>query len=263
MTSQCRLNLVVNERDILIAEQFGPMNRSVGPAWRIWSGAAAARTRMKGTEMTRNLKAAGLALAAAFVISAVAASAATAQTYGFTGSEVEGTSIQRSHDEEAEDRWWWPFGTWKCNTHLFEHHTTSYSETTTSRATSSYGDCSGSGLAVTVNTEGCEYVFHVTSESAASMDIACEEGKQIELTTLACTVKVGSQEGLGSIGLENVGGGSEEEIAMTFELAGIAYTYSGFLCGSGSGEDAEYTGEARTHATNEAEEQVPSMVGEI
>ena len=187
--------------------------------------------------MTRNLKVLGLAFVAVLAMSAVVANAASAANFvaskypaTFTGSNTKGT--EKFHTEAGDV---------ECDSH-FEGTESGASSTATAHPT--YTNCEAFlGLSATVDTTGCNYVFHLTSTTAATTDVECAEGKVITVTAGTCKLTIGAQTGLTSTALAASGG----KITVSPNVSSIKYTVTqdGFLCpfgGTGSKTDGTYTG---------------------
>jgi len=181
--------------------------------------------------MIRNLKTLGLALVAVLAMSAVVASAASAQ---FTASSypttVTATSALGNDDFKTEA------GSVECAGH-FEGTSAEASSTMTIKA--NYTGCKAFGFAeASVNMNGCDYVFHSNGE----VDLECSGTNKVVITAAACEVQIGSQTGLKSVTLNNGSG----DITAQANVGGIAYTVTkdGFLCpfnGTGAKTGATYT----------------------
>ncbi len=116
-----------------------------------------------------------------------------------------------------------------------------------------YSGCKWGTLPTKVFMNSCRYVYHVLNIGppyAGSMDVACTKaGDSIEIksytseayVTVVCTDKIGAQNGLGSVGLENTGSGVGRGIKVNTEVTGVKYTLVGALCPPGSGEDGSFT----------------------
>ncbi|MGD9736147.1 MAG: hypothetical protein AB7V58_11165 [Solirubrobacterales bacterium] len=90
--------------------------------------------------------------------------------------------------------------------------------------------CTDFGAAGTVETNGCEFVFHPGTGSAdnyaGSFDVTCPAGEEIVVTGNGCEVRIGAQTGLGPVSYERLTT-APKEVQATFELesaAGFAYT---------------------------------------
>lgn len=187
-------------------------------------------------QMIRNVKVLGLAVVAVLAMSAMVASAAQAASFvassypaTFTGSNTKGT--EKFHTEA---------GNVECDSH-FEGTESEASSTATAHP--KYTECEAFlGLSATVTTTGCNYLFHLTSTTAATTDVTCSSGS-ILVVAGTCKAEIKPQTGLTSTALKAEGG----KITVTPSVTGIAYTVTqdGFLCpfkGTGNKTDGEYTG---------------------
>lgn len=93
-------------------------------------------------------------------------------------------------------------------------------------------NCVAFGFAnVTVKTNGCEYVLRVPNAAPVAgvyngeLDVTCPGTSKIEIPTPGCTVKIGSQSGLGGVTLAPTGSeGSEHYVVADFDVKGMVYT---------------------------------------
>ena len=186
--------------------------------------------------MIRNFKVLGLALVAAFAMSAVVASAASAQ---FTSNSYPTTVTAVS--ELGNDVFTVDGTSVECKSH-FEG--TAAEATTKITITPTYTNCKAFGfLSATVAMNGCDFVFHSNGE----VDVECPTGKNIVITASSCEVDVGTQTGLESVALSNNGNHIDAQANVGEITANV--TKDGFLCPlNGTGHKAAtYTqGEAVT-----------------
>ena len=148
------------------------------------------RLNLKGKEardMTRNLKALGLALIAAFAMSAVAASAASAVNHHFTGTSGEALTTESIGEQVFESTTGEEKG-YKCKKVVTEKGTVPAGTVTSVPTTPKYEECSTFGPpgVANVKQEGCEFVFtgntttgNPTGGEHANVDIVCPAGKSI------------------------------------------------------------------------------------
>jgi hypothetical protein len=221
--------------------------------------------------MTRNLKALGLALLAAFALSAVAASAASAQDV-FTTHNGEPAHL---HGEQVGDSTDNVFG-------MKEHaaEVTCKEATFTSTGTVEDGakeivvhptyptfvketeeeehNCESSFGIATVDTTGCDFVLtgetHETlntkgedkDEKHATVSLECEPEKSIKITTpeVGCTLTMTPQTGLLGVTYTNEGTTPDEDVKVDVTVDKIKY-HASFICQLGglpsTGEDAYLT----------------------
>lgn len=82
-----------------------------------------------------------------------------------------------------------------------------------------------------VTSEGCGYLYHITTKVAADkfqahVDLTCPEGQSIKLVGGACKAELKPQTGLTTVDFENMTTtpGSLNDLTMTDTVSGIAYT---------------------------------------
>lgn len=111
-----------------------------------------------------------------------------------------------------------------------------------------------------VNTEGCNYLFHVEPHvwpneylaepgapktSLGSTNVVCQPGKEIKVEVQGieggCQIKVGAQTGLKSVEYVNEGSGSARKVSVNANVTGIKWSATG-ACGlsESSGTNGEY-----------------------
>lgn len=167
--------------------------------------------------MIRNFKVLGLALVAVLAMSAVVASAASAQ---FTADSYPKTVTAVS--ELGNDVFKIDNASVECKGH-FEG--TASEASTTLTVTPVYSNCKAFGFAsATVVMNGCDYVFHSNGE----VDLECPAGNSIVISAGNCEVDVGTQTGLKTVGLANNG----SHVDVKADVGGITGTVTkdGFLC---------------------------------
>lgn len=175
--------------------------------------------------MSRNIKALGIALVAAFAMSAVVASGASAQAFKF---KSEGTPTKLTGTQHAgNDVFVTDAGSVSCSEANYsgEQVGTEVSEVT---VTPSYSGCTAFGFVnVPIHVNGCQYKFTaITKEGAnfeGAVDIVCPAGKVIEVTAPLCTVTIGSQNNLKKVTYTNVGSGTTREVTVDVAITGITY----------------------------------------
>jgi hypothetical protein len=185
----------------------------------------------------RNLKALGLALVAVFALTAVAASAAQAAEFHAEEAPVffEGSQVEQ-HIFTVDK------GTVKCNTATFTGSSAT-ATTATVTLTPVYSTCKFAGTAADVKMNGCDYLFHLSSATTATVDVVCSGGAEIEVesTTTNCIVHVPAQNGLSHVILASEGTTTTRDITATVTVAGIHYTEVGSEC--------KFNGVATTNGT--------------
>jgi hypothetical protein len=189
------------------------------------------------------------------VVALVAAFASSAQASTFTAGKypatIAGTQVGQ-HVFSIENNL-----TVKCQGATF--HGTLSAASSTAQLHPTYTVCSAFGfLEATINSAGCDYLFHAGSEVAAdkhagTVDIVCSAGASIVIAASTCEVSVPAQTGLGSSNIEN--NTNPNDATATGSLTGIKYTKTkdGFLCpfaGTGTKTDGGYAGTATATATS-------------
>lgn len=204
--------------------------------------------------MNRKLKALGLALVAAFAMSAFVASAQAAEFHAGEAHTTSTAGQTSTHVFTAGEG----FGGVSCSKASFESTSTATTETfqTIKPAYSECKDSFGRTAHVTVN--GCAYVFKGGTSTTANVDVECPEGKTIVVEVKSggstiCTVTIGAQTNTGIVDLHNVAGG---DVAIESTAGSVDNTTSGgfFNCGISNGLHTEgtYTGTSVAAGTNTA-----------
>jgi hypothetical protein len=187
--------------------------------------------------MIRNLKALGLALMAAFALSAMTASGASAQNQGWLTTDGTDVTLTGTETGGAGANAWTMFGgTMECPGSVYTGHkvltvketeegkkhervpnkSTTFTTTPHYKQTNDKGEpncvVAGTGLTVTIDMNGCDYVIHIGTKIMAgeynfTLDIVCPTGKEIATTmfhsinpkhegTPYCTMHIPPQNGL-------------------------------------------------------------------
>jgi hypothetical protein len=124
-----------------------------------------------------------------------------------------------------------------------------------------YSECEAfSGLTGTIATNGCSYVLHggkrlALGKYSGSLDIACPEGKSLEIAAGTCSASIPAQTGLAAELLDTTQSG-RESVSLVLKGSAMRYTVTqdGFLCpfaGTGTHEDGTFTGSATITAAAE------------
>jgi hypothetical protein len=201
--------------------------------------------------MTCNLKALGLALVAMLAMSAVVASAASAQatpTQKFTA--MDGTYPEAFHGTNVagQETFTTEAGTLECAS-TFSGSIAEPTQAIT--VTPVYAGCKWFGfLNATIAIEGCNYKFKLTTTLTsphryqAHVDVVCPAGKSIKITAGTCVVTIGEQLNLTTVDLENRA--DTKAVLVRPTVGGINYTVvtDGFGCpyaGTGAKTGATYT----------------------
>lgn len=218
--------------------------------------------------MTRNLKVLGLALVAAFALSAVVASAASAQ--GKITSD--GPVTLKGEDEGGAGANFFKFpglpGQVECPGSTYTGHRFNITphevipvNSTTATITPKYNNatCTANGLKATVTMEGCDFVFHLGATTASppadeygvTADLVCPVGKNVivhlyasatsEAVTL-CTLTIKAQNGITGLDIINEVDGTgktNDTITITGTSKNIKASRAG-ACGASETAVAEY-----------------------
>jgi hypothetical protein len=200
--------------------------------------------------MIRKLKALGLALCAVFMFGAFSASGALAVNDVFTSEVndtfVTGTQVVGTHANVFSTKWE-PNATLSCTGGTYTGTFTGASATEV-ELTPKYTGCSSAGLSVTVDDEGCKYVFtghtHLYTNTAgqaegekATAKLNCNHTGKITITfPLGCDITIKDTSGpdtvnqaLKGVTYDNIADGAKWDIRVTVTIDGIHYTSSG--CG--------------------------------
>jgi hypothetical protein len=192
----------------------------------------------------RNLKVLGLAMVASFALSAVVASAASANAnYWFTSDAAPGATTilkgeQTKHGASEGDRFVVDGGTVRCET---THYTGSAATNTvtTLTLTAEYSGCKFGAFSASVNMGNCDYLIHTdpngdtTNGSYDTIStITCTSG-DITITvssagTTKCIVHVPAQTlGTGLVGTTGLTPGGVHDIIAHIDFSTITYTQTG------------------------------------
>ena len=183
--------------------------------------------------MIRNFKALGLALVAAFAMSAVAASAASAESPFHFGSTVDHTVL--SGTQVSEDVFTVHGGTVKCSSATYTGTiNSSTTKTTEVTITPAYGGCRFAGIAesATIDMNSCDYLFTAKTTDAGpvytgEVHIKCTTpGDTITVTVVIggvtkCIVHIPEQS---LTGITYSNAGAPSHIHVNVNIAGIHYS---------------------------------------
>jgi hypothetical protein len=199
--------------------------------------------------MKRNLKVLGIALAAVFAMSAVAASGASAHyifTPGASPAWITGTQIAHTAGNKLEIGE--NVARVECNNAHFKG-TSEGTEPSQVTVTAEYEECtthaSGINAASTVDMNGCAYILtgETTDGTHGIVHIECPGTNVIEVTTpsVNCTVKVKAQTPTsGGISYENTfPTGEKDDVDATATVEGITFERSGGIICAASGIPSE------------------------
>jgi hypothetical protein len=231
--------------------------------------------------MIRNLKVLGLALVAAFAMSAMAA--ASAQAVGHFTSD--GPVILKGTDEAGGENYFeYPgVGKVQCpgSSYVGERNGGGFIENSpiVSTITPAYHNetCVGPNgtQKATITMNGCDYLVElgettegVKDEFGATVEIVCPANKVIEIhvyvgtteAAQACLVKVGAQGGITGLDVANELAGEEtlDTLTITGKTTNIKGSKSG-ACGTDS-KNLTYKATITVEGLNKAEEKTPIEV---
>lgn len=187
----------------------------------------------------------GVALFAAFLASLLMVPGASAASFH---SDAEATLLVAGQVEEHEQGF--DLGVIVCEV---VHFTGEQLEQTTEELVLSplYTRCEFSGLwELTINLNGCDYVYTASSETEGSRAIAgCGTNKYIQFGSLStCRVRIPEQSGNGAVHYQNVG----NSIEFNTELVNIEYTEAGIFCAGTGGVNGTYYGISEMYGNEEA-----------
>lgn len=212
--------------------------------------------------MMRKLKTTGSALAAALVLSAMAAPSAMAELFAF-GSAAEHTTL--TGEQIGTTAMTVDAGALKCE--IVELQGTMTAEAAVEQAlTPTFKNCTFAGfLNAEVLTHSCAFVLGVLTREGSSYEaearVECAEANdsiqvvQKALGVTKCTVDIPEQEELGQVTLSEEG--SPTKIRADISLTGIEYDQT-----AGSGFLACATAENTTNGTYEGSIAIKGSVGE-
>jgi hypothetical protein len=195
--------------------------------------------RKEASQMTRNLKALGLVLAAVFAFSAVAVSAASAAEFH---SEVEPTVIT-AHSETNQ--------VFTVSGQSVICETAEFSGTVAKKTTTEitvhpkFTKCTFQGEPATVTTKGCNFIFKSNLVGAhAPVTVECKEAAHphIIISSAPCTMYIGEQNPGQGVTYTNIN--AKKEVTVNATVTGIKITKKeGPLCFL-LGNEGAYTGKA-------------------
>jgi hypothetical protein len=197
--------------------------------------------------MTHNLKALGLALLAAFAMSAVAASSASAVKEFH--SDIEKTVLTGTDTPGTQSQFTTPHNTIKCTTNLYEGTATAKTVKEITVTHTVTGCSENNGFTVHVNFNGCHYKFTLeegifntpggTTHTRGPIHIVCPVGKEIELLVTVpifadCLIKIPAQTPTKpTVDYTNQGAGTTQDVEVVSTVEGITYTEEGSTCPTG------------------------------
>jgi hypothetical protein len=220
---------------------------------------------MKGSKMTRNLKALGLALVAVFALSAMTASAASATDLFRSSATPVTLTGEQEFTAGVGDLFSTTAGTVECLTAKY-HGTVATSPTASVVVKPTYTSCFVAEIIPTkVDFGNCSYKFTIDEPAGAttgSVHLECGVGEEVTVTvgvndsgvgTVKCTIHIPPQT-VGGIKYTNVGASDPtKEITVDINSTGITYKETGGPgLGTGTGacttstlqHNGTYTGKA-------------------
>lgn len=225
--------------------------------------------------MIRNIKALGLALVAIFAMSAVVASAASAQQGELTSDGPVKLDITELAGKENSLSAFG--GVTTCTGSVltgFKYNVTPHeliaSGSTTATIIPDYNQATckvvegGTTHKATVTMNGCDYVLHigttVSGKFPLTADVVCPVGQKIsvdvyafagsELGGVACTITVGSQGPLAGVSAATVAGSSPHDLVAEGTFTGISAEKSGFGCATESTTTGTFALNVTVEGTN-------------
>lgn len=121
---------------------------------------------------------------------------------------------------------------------------------------------------VTVALNGCQYVYHPGDSGGPSttMDVACPEGKAIEVSAGTCGFSIPTQTGLKTIRATNIAATNPDTVSLEFEVSGLTYnkTKDGFGCkfnGTGTLSNASLSGTQTLSAVDSSSAPIDLKIG--
>jgi hypothetical protein len=195
--------------------------------------------------MMRSFKALGMALLAVFAMSAIAASAASANQFH---SSVEKTTLTVASNEDQKFLYESGGKTVKC-TGVGGSGEANTATTSTVTFNPTYSGCTVDGIAFStaqVSFNECDYLFHVdASANEGATDVVCTGSSQITITVKVfgvsvCTFHIGKQTPSGKSKYANSGA---KQVKVQPNQTGITGSkQGGSECGSASSTSGTYTG---------------------
>lgn len=197
--------------------------------------------------MTRNIKALGLALLAAFAFSAIVAQGASAvaeeHEFETTGEQ---TTVLTGHQETGENHHTFTIGETVLTCHIATFEGTmagvradhvelvpTYKECHSNiEKTTNSAKVTVNGCTFTFDSDTQETVTNEVAETHAPVSMTCPAGKDITIVQLSCVIHVLPFEGLHGVtytNLPNHGPGGKDAVTVTATVTGIPTTTTGGL----------------------------------
>jgi len=208
----------------------------------------------------RSVKMFGLTLLAAFAMSAVAASAASAAEFFH---EAEGTARVTAHNEGVHKFTAGLIGTIECKKATFTGTEYVPSPQKTVTVLPAYSECTFLGVSnVAVKMNECTYTFNQptgTGPFTGTVTVNCPAGKKIEFEATGCKIEVGGQGPLSSVTYTNQST-TPKSVKVAASVSKITYTASGTCTVLGTKTDGTYSGTAIADAETEGLELVGALI---
>lgn len=204
--------------------------------------------------MTHELKALGLALLVATALSAVGASAASANPLFHL--EMEDTTLtggQITPNVLTTD-----LGEMKCEVVNYDGTQGPFTSTTLT-LTPTFEKCKIGGVNTTVTMNGCSYLFHLGPNEEnfeAAMDIECPAGEKLVIHTPECAITVPPQNGLTKTTFTNENEGATRSLVADLNVGEIHYVEHGAACATETETTGNGTYVGQATVTGENAEQI-------
>jgi len=202
----------------------------------------------------------GLTVLAAFAMSAVAASAASAAEFFH---EAEGTARVTAHNEGVHSFTAGTIGTIECKKATFTGTSYVTSPQKTVTVLPAYSECTFLKIpGVVVKMNECTYTFLEPTGAGpftGAVDVNCPVGKKIEFEATGCKIEVGTQGPLSTVTYTNQPT-SPKSVKVAANVSKITYTASGTCIVLGTKTDGTYSGTAIADAETEGLELVGAFI---
>jgi hypothetical protein len=209
--------------------------------------------------MTRKSIKLGIALLATLAMSAVAASAASADPeFHILMEDTTLTGAQITPNVLTTD-----LGEFKCETIKYVGTQGPFtSETLTLKPI--FEKCKFGAENATVTVNGCAFLFHLAHEEPfeAFMDIECPAGEKLVIHTPGCSTTIPPQNGLKNVTFTNEGEMNTRALKIDLNVEGIDYIEHGGACANETvtTTNGTYVGLATVTGENGAGEHKPIWV---
>ena len=210
--------------------------------------------------MIRNLKALGLAFVAVLALGAVAASGAQAEKPAHFTAEAGTTTIKGTGETAISHQvFTTTAGKVECEGHFTNRGAFNLTDTQLTMNAEYTGCTPFFGAEPKVSMGSCHYTFTAgtygpAGTSVGSVHLVCaNETEPITITAPGCTVTVKGPQTLSKVHYQTKTNATtgKTDVTVSPEVSNIAYSHTGFLCGTGSGTTGTYTGPATIEGFNE------------